>query len=381
MKNPTHTGKRTAFGFIYRISHSKLWTMTDDDQPHQLCYIGRTEKTVAQRFQGHLRDAKKFKGGSDGDGKLHAVMSANGFSGFHVEELDSAETAEELAQKEGEYQKKYDSINNGWNKIFAPLTINKVDVSSIQISLDGQVFTYQSIAHLCRELGIQNSTLTYWIKKHNLTLTDAVEKSLKARNQTRAKQETPVIIFRRPYPTLNDAVRDEKLNKHQLNEKSIRTRLKKGISLEDAFTMPPQKFRKRILEIKTPDGLILSFHSIAEAHRELSKSYVLPPVSTINQLFTQKKQTLEQAFGFEKRPWSSRYEELEKLIFESGYRFIGERNGQSTPLILESTKEIFSSKKEFAKTFGIEYTTVASELKRGLTADEILKKRKHPAVN
>ena len=71
--------------------------MTDESLPHQLCYIGRTEKTVSERFQGHLRDAKKFKGGVDGDGKLHAVMSAQGFSGFIVEELDSATTAQELA--------------------------------------------------------------------------------------------------------------------------------------------------------------------------------------------------------------------------------------------------------------------------------------------
>jgi transposase-like protein len=355
--------------------------MTDENQPHQLCYIGRTEKTVAERFKGHLRDAKKFKGGMDGDGKLHAVMSANGFSGFIVEELDSAKTAEELAQKEAHYQKEYDSINNGWNKIIAPSTINKLDLSAVQISLDGKESSYSSVAHLCRELGIQNSTLTYWIKKHQLSLAEAVEKSLDAKNQTQAKQEAPVIIFRRPYPTLNDAVRDEKLNKHQLNEKSIRARLKKGISLEDAFTTPAQKPRKRTLEIKTPDGLILKFQSIAEAHRELSKNYSVPPVSTVNQFFTKKKQTLEQAFGFENRPWKIRYDEFDKLINENGYKFIGERNGQSTPVVLEATKEIFSSKKEFAKTFGIEYTTVATEIKRGLSADEILKKRKHPALN
>ena len=127
--------------------------------------------------------------------------------------------------------------------------------------------------------------------------------------------------------------------------------------------------------------MILKFQSIAEAHRELSKNYSVPPVSTVNQFFTQKKQTLEQAFGFENRPWKIRYDEFDKLINENGYKFIGERNGQSTPVVLEATKEIFSSKKEFAKTFGIEYTTVATEIKRGLSADEILKKRKHPAIN
>jgi len=380
MKSSHKSDLRKVYGFIYRISHPKLWTMTDDGKPHQLCYIGRTEKSVAERFQGHLRDAKKFKGGTDGDGKLHAVMSAQGFSGFNVEELDSATSADELAKKEGKYQKEYDSINNGWNKIIAPETINKLDLSSVQINLDGELSSYQSVAHLCRELGIRNSTLTYWIKKHNLSLTEAVEKSLDAKNQTRAKQETPLIIFRRPYSTLNDAVRDEKLNKHELNEKSIRARIKKGISLEDAFTTPPQKPRQRTLKIKTPDGQVLQFQSIAEAHRELSKKYEVPPVSSVNQFFTLKKQTLEQAFGFSKRPWNSRYDVIDKLLNDGNYKFIGEKNGQSSPVILEATKEIFSSKKEFAKTFGIEYTTVASEIKRGLSADEILRKRKHPVI-
>ena len=99
MKSHIKPDKRTIFGYIYRISHSKLWTIRDDGQPHQLCYIGRTEKTVAERFQGHLRDAKKFKGGTEGDGKLHAVMSAHGVSEFNYEELDSAETADEILKK------------------------------------------------------------------------------------------------------------------------------------------------------------------------------------------------------------------------------------------------------------------------------------------
>ena len=380
MESSSQPDKRTAYGYLYRISHPKLWTMTEEGQPHQLCYIGRTQKTVAERFQGHLRDAKKFKGGSDGDGKLHAVMSAQG-SGFVFEEIDSAKTAEELAQKESHYQDKYKSITYGWNKIAAPLTIKNIDPSAVQICLDGEVYSFKSVTHLCRELEISNSTLTYWRKKYKLSLTEAVGKSLDASNLTRAKQEAPVIIFRRPYPTLNHAVRDEKLNRHQLNEKSIRARLKKGISLEDAFTTPSKKPRKRNLELKTPDGLILTFQSIAEAHRKLSKNYDLPPVSTINHYYTQKNQTLEQAFGFENRPWSSRYDELEKLISKDGYRFVGERNGQSTPVVLNATKEIFSSKKEFAKTFGIEYTTVVTEINRGLSAEEILRKREHPAIN
>jgi len=171
------------------------------------------------------------------------------------------------------------------------------------------------------------------------------------------------------------------LNKHELNEKSIRARIKKGISLEDAFTTPPQKPRQRTLEIKTPDGQVFQFQSIAAAHRELSKKYELPPVSSVNQFFNVKKQTPEQAFGFEKRPWNSRYDKIDKLLNDDGYKFIGEKNGQSSPAILEATKEIFSSKKEFAKTFRIKYTTVVAEIKRGLSADEILRKRKLPTVN
>jgi hypothetical protein len=59
---------------------------------------------------------------------------------------------------------------------------------------------------------------------------------------------------------------------------------------------------------------------------------------------------------------------------------VGNANGQSKPLICHPTKEIFCSIKEFAKTFGLDYTSVASELKSGLTAEEVLLKRKHPVV-
>ena len=43
------------------------------------------------------------------------------------------------------YQKKYDPINNGWNKIVAPITIYKIDVSAVQITLNGEISSYQSV--------------------------------------------------------------------------------------------------------------------------------------------------------------------------------------------------------------------------------------------
>jgi hypothetical protein len=101
----------------------------------------------------------------------------------------------------------------------------------------------------------------------------------------------------------------------------------------------------------------------------------------VSSFYFQKQQSLEQAFGFVERPWyNERFVETDKLVSSQGYKYVGEPNGQSNPLICHPTKEIFCSVKDFAKTFGLDYTSVASEIKRGLTAEEVLIKRKHPSI-
>jgi hypothetical protein len=56
---------------------------------------------------------------------------AGGTKGFEVEQLAVAYSPEELSRLEVEFQKKYDSINYGWNKI----SVQKLQVKEMQKSL------------------------------------------------------------------------------------------------------------------------------------------------------------------------------------------------------------------------------------------------------
>jgi hypothetical protein len=365
------------FGYIYRIYNPKLLTIDENGQPIELSYIGRTEKSVATRFMQHKRDANKFQGSEKGgDGKLHAIMWAHGLKDFVSVELDRAYTPEQLSKMETHYQDVYQSIKYGWNKIAAS-TINRINSEQLEVTVDGVLQKFSSLAQLCTQLGISNSTVTFGISKKKLSLEDAVASALEAKKRTDKKRNTPIIVYRTPYATINDAVRDPKLNKHVLNEKSIRTRLRNGMTLEEAFSTPPIRGRNNELTITTPDGVSHTFPSLAAAHRELGVSYQLPPYSSVITLSKERGLTLEQAFGFASRPWEEKYIELDSLIKNEGYTLVGKKSPYGDPVVLHLTKEVFSTIKEFADSFGYEYTTIAEEIKRGTTPDEILVKRKH----
>ena len=369
---------KKVFGYIYRIYNPNLLTINEQGQPIELSYIGRTEKTVASRFMQHKRDANKFQGSEKGgDGKLHAIMWAHGLKDFISVELDRAYSPEELSELETLYQEKYQSIKYGWNKIAAS-TINRINSDQLEVMVEGVLQKFSSLAQLCTKLGISNSTVTFGISKKKLSLEDAVASALKAKKKTEEKKNSPVIVYRTPYATLNDAVRDKKLNRHQLNEKTLRTRIRNGMTPEEAFSTPPIRGRNTEVKITTPDdGITRTFASLAEAHRNLSETYKVPPYSSVVTLCKERGLTIEQAFGFTSRPWEKKYEELEALINNEGYTLVGTKTPYGDPVVLHVTKEVFSTIKEFADTFGYDYTTIAEEIKKGLTPDQILLKRKH----
>jgi len=374
------------YGYIYRIYHYQRIQKTNDKGENvERCYIGKTTHSVAQRFNGHKRDAENApknikKGIKRADGKLHKVMWAEGIDNFRCEEIDSAHSPLDLSNKEKYYQEKYQSIKYGLNKIAASSDTRERS-EKVTVMVYGIERKYESPAHMCRELGISYSTYLFWTKKKLLSIKDAVSRALEAKKASDDKLNNPVVVFRRPYPTLNDAVRDQNLNKYQLNEKTIRQRIRGGMTYEEAFHTQ-RKQGKVGFQITTPDGKLHEFKSLVESHQKLAAAgYPVPPYSSVVQYYRRKKHTPEQAFGYAPRPWEAEhYAESDKLMKQDGYKFIGRRDGQSKPVILHATKEIFGSVKSFAKTFNIEYTSVAEEYKRGLSAEEILRKRKHPAV-
>lgn len=73
-------------------------------------YIGTTTKSIEERKQDHYQ---KTMSGSDI--KFHNAIDTYGPDSFRWVQIDSANTADELARKEIKYIQENDSLNNGYN--------------------------------------------------------------------------------------------------------------------------------------------------------------------------------------------------------------------------------------------------------------------------
>lgn len=81
------------------------------NQINNKSYIGKTIKTIDERFKTHLKNAKNKI-----NRRLYDSMNFYGYENFLIEQIDIASSIEELNQKEIYYINLYDSIMpNGYN--------------------------------------------------------------------------------------------------------------------------------------------------------------------------------------------------------------------------------------------------------------------------
>ncbi|HNP31796.1 MAG TPA: NUMOD1 domain-containing DNA-binding protein [Flavobacterium sp.] len=73
-------------------------------------YIGATTKTIQDRKEAHLQKAH-----SGSEVKFHEGIYTYGVEAFTWEQLDTASTTDELAQKEIRYIEKFNSCEQGYN--------------------------------------------------------------------------------------------------------------------------------------------------------------------------------------------------------------------------------------------------------------------------
>jgi len=345
------------FGWIYRIFHKDMPTM---------CYIGKTEVSLAKRLQGHIRDARKVDSSKDSDAKLHQVMWAHKPKTFEIQELASAKDREKLSELEGYYQVKYQSIENGWNKVVASKNTQERG-ETVKARIDGKEYQASSLAALCRILEVSNNTVNHFRSKGK-SLNVSIEKALAAKDKTIGKQ--PIVVFRKEFKNVNELAKS-RYNKYKLTSSTIRKRFSAGQTYEDAVLEKP----KRAKEIRIMvNGDVRTYQNKRSAHTALSNELNnIPAYSTVNSSL-EKGYTIEEAFGLAKPKWLEQFSHIEKLISE-GYKLIGTLNAQSKPVVNETKNEIFSSKKVFARTYGYDYTTISEEFKSGLTAEQIIHKR------
>jgi hypothetical protein len=345
------------YGWIYKISH--------EDMPKK-CYIGRTEVSIKKRFEAHIRASKKANRDEESDAKLHKIMWAHQPETFKIEEVDTAVDLVDLKDKELLYQKKFDSIDNGWNKNKAA-NITQARGKPIAIKLLGVTHKATSKAQLCRKLGISNSTLNYWLTKGK-TLRFSAKKALEAKKSTHGNK--PLTVFRRSFKSVTELAKD-KLNKNNLHPATIRQRVKNGKTYEEALLEKPKRAQKIsvIYENKT-----YSFKSVTEAHKTLSKIIKdIPAYSSVISAIGERKSP-EESFGIEEPTWLKNLSYFKKLLNE-GYTLTGTLSAQSKPQIYEENKEIFASMKDFSNAYNFDYTTVVAEINSGLSLEEIIRKR------
>jgi phage pi2 protein 07 len=361
-------------GIIYKITHPK-WNSS-------CCYIGRTTETIEKRFKGHIQEAKKTKLSiKDGDGKLHKMMEASGLKLTVIEEIDSADTLEELLNLERKYIKEYDAVKKGLNKVKGSRYITPRE-ETISVIIKNQKIKASSKNQLCKKLDIKFSTVNSWLS-NGATLQEAVDQSVKAHNMTLAKRGS-IKAFRRVYDSYNDLAKDKRANKHGWTGRELSKKHKNGDKkdLEKILITPIKKLSKKI-KIDLPGGLIKNYDSIKSALEDwenlvkdfsLQISYKKPAYQTVVS-YLNEGQEPEQALGLIDRPWKKELKDIYKLKNDKGYKLIGKLKGLGKPVVDNDKKEIFSTAKRFAKEYNYEYTTIAEELKKGLTPEQIRKKR------
>lgn len=107
------------YGYIYKISNTI----------NKFVYIGQTTRTAKERFEEHL---KACTSKARRDQKFYRAVNELGKDKFYVETIDTANSQEELNQKEKNWINYYNSIENGYNSIPGGSEQNPMDFEPIK---------------------------------------------------------------------------------------------------------------------------------------------------------------------------------------------------------------------------------------------------------
>jgi len=100
VKHNNSTDLKKGIGIIYKAENKK----------NGMVYIGSTTKSIEERKNDHIKKAKKNVGSS-----FQEAIATYGIDAFEWESIDTASTLDELALKEKEYIKSFDSVKSGYN--------------------------------------------------------------------------------------------------------------------------------------------------------------------------------------------------------------------------------------------------------------------------
>jgi predicted GIY-YIG superfamily endonuclease len=142
-------------------------------------YIGVTTRSIEERKADHIQKANKGTGGY-----FQEAIATNGADAFRWEQIDTASSTTELAEKEKKYILQYDSKENGYNSDSGggfSKTVYQFDLAGNLIaSFDGLKEIQSMLGHDKRR--ISNACLTaavwkarYWSYSQNDTFKPATD--------------------------------------------------------------------------------------------------------------------------------------------------------------------------------------------------------------
>jgi len=372
-------------GWIYKISHQR----TDDNKNGfpGMCYVGQHRgKSINERFTQHKREARNFEHNIDRAkeskfAKLHEAMRIARPENFIIEELEEIQDEDinqlilKLNAAELKYQKKFNSINEGWNIVDAPQ------------SSRARVSTEKSIVQIANENGVTYSSLIHRINNIGETIEEAVNHLKNYAIKPKIKYEYKRQVFQ----SISSISNSKLHNKYNLDKKTIERRIKElknsnslklrfdkekkeniYILIDEIFN-PKRSYKE--YSVKTPEGDILS-GLIIDLHKELIKRFpklVPEKYTTIQSRLKKENWNTQQAFGFEYPPDLM---EIKPLIEKEGYKWAISKpdfkKQNSKPVVLKVRKEIFVSQDEFSNTYGLAKDLVSDHLNAGKTPEAIL---------
>lgn len=129
-------------------------------------YIGKTSKSIEERFKIHKVDMKKYK-----NRKLYKAMNELGVTNFYIEKLDETNCFETSSELEIEYIKKYDSYKNGYNGNYGGEGKKLIDEETWNEILE-YVKTKKDflVSDVIKNFNIDRKTIEGFLNKNNITI-------------------------------------------------------------------------------------------------------------------------------------------------------------------------------------------------------------------
>lgn len=212
------------------------------------CYVGITERALRLRWAQHVADA------ANGAGRLvHQKMREFGILNFSFEHIASARTRSDLHHLEKLLVEQFRSVERGYNQTRGGSAGESV---GNPVEVIGSGFISWNAA--ARHFGVPEASVHQRMKRYGWTLEEAL--GIVERPRKRHKIGNGFTVATRVFFNFNEAC-----GHYEVNEAAVRSRLKHGWTVDEAFGLSPRPARTS--SGKSVEVADVFYESIAHAAR------------------------------------------------------------------------------------------------------------------